>query len=120
MGFSPTGSPQLRGTLTSPYMKRSVLKDAFVSDYTRAEFLSFVFIFFILKAKFKNLAFFANTHEPLGKPILAMFYIHCCAFVLFHYPNNTGISLPAIPSNLTATTPILKANSMSFPAPNAV
>jgi len=46
-------------------MKRSVQKDAIVSDYTRA--------------KFKNLAVFINTHESLGKPIIAMFYIHCWA-----------------------------------------
>ncbi|EDM42903.1 hypothetical protein SCB49_11422 [unidentified eubacterium SCB49] len=59
-------------------MKRNVLKDTFVSDYTRAEFLYFVFIFFILKAKFKNLAVFINTQKPLLNPIIAMFYIHCC------------------------------------------
>jgi len=32
-------------------MKRSVLIDADLSDYTQAEFLCFVFIFSILKAK---------------------------------------------------------------------
>lgn len=34
-------------------------------------------------------------------------------------PNSTGKSLPVTPSNLIATVPILKANSMSLPAPKA-
>ena len=59
-------------------MKRSVLIDADFSDYTRAEFLNFLFIFILLKAKFKNLADFANTQKPLGKTVIAMFYIRCC------------------------------------------
>jgi hypothetical protein len=61
-------------------MKRSVLKDVIVSDYTRAEFLNFSFYLkSTQKAKFKNLAVFVNIQKPFGKPILAMFYIHCCA-----------------------------------------
>jgi hypothetical protein len=59
-------------------MKRSVLKDVVVSDYTRAEFLNFSFFFILLKAKFKNLAVFVNTQKSLRKPLIAMFYIHCC------------------------------------------
>ena len=64
-------------------MKRSVLKDVVVSDYTRAEFLNFSFFFILLKAKFKNLAVFASTHKPFVKPIIAMFYIHCCGTFFF-------------------------------------
>lgn len=60
-------------------MKRSVLKDANFSDKHRAEFLYFVFNLSILKAKFKNLAYFVNIQKPLGKPIIAMFYTRCCA-----------------------------------------
>ena len=59
-------------------MKRSVLNDTTFSDKHRAEFLYFVFNLSILKAKFKNLAVFANKHKPLGKPLLAMFYTRCC------------------------------------------
>jgi hypothetical protein len=58
-------------------MKRSVLIDADLSDYTQAEFFNFLFFLITQKAKFKNLAFFANIHKPLGKPIIAMFYIRC-------------------------------------------
>ena len=64
-------------------MKRSVQKDAIVSDYTRAEFFNFLFILIFQKAKLKNLADSANTHKPLGKPILAMFYIHCWQLAFF-------------------------------------
>ncbi len=49
-----------------------------VSNYTRAEFFNFLFILLSKKAKLKNLADFANTHKPLGKPVIAMFYIRCC------------------------------------------
>ena len=58
-------------------MKRSVEIDPKLSDYARAEFFNFLFILFFQKAKLKNLAVFANTHEPLGKPVIAMFYIRC-------------------------------------------
>ena len=57
-------------------MKRSELIDANYSDYTRAEFFNFLLILFFQKAKLKNLVDFENTHRPLGKPELAMFYIH--------------------------------------------
>ena len=46
-----------------------------VSDEARAEFLNFSFYLYFLKAKFKNLAVFANTQKALVKPIIAMFYI---------------------------------------------
>ena len=36
---------------TSPYMKRSVLKDTIVSDYTRAEFLNFSFYLNFIKSQ---------------------------------------------------------------------
>ncbi len=49
----------------------------------------------------------------------AIFANRCCAFVLY-YPSKIGKSLPDIPSSFTATVPILKANGISFPAPNAV
>jgi hypothetical protein len=58
-------------------MARSVQIKQLVSDYARAEFFNFLFILFSQKAKLKNLADFANTHKPLGKPVIAMFYIHC-------------------------------------------
>jgi hypothetical protein len=49
-------------------MKRSVQKDADLSDYTRAEFLNFLFIFFSKKAKFKNLATL-QTHPNLSESL---------------------------------------------------
>ncbi|MBU2947196.1 hypothetical protein [Zobellia uliginosa] len=55
-------------------MKRSVQKDTELSDYTQAEFFNFLFILISQKAKLKNLADFVNTHKPLGKSVLAMFY----------------------------------------------
>ena len=39
--------------------------------------------FFYKYNQIKNLAYFVNIQKPLGKPILAMFYTRCCAFVNF-------------------------------------
>ena len=55
-------------------MKRSAYIDANFSDYTQAEFFNFLFILIYQKAKLKNLADFANTHKPFGKPVISMFY----------------------------------------------
>ena len=51
-------------------MKRSVQKDTNFSNKHRAEILCFVFNFSILKAKFKNLAVFANKKETFGLALI--------------------------------------------------
>jgi len=44
-------------TQTAPYMKRSVLKNTIFSNYTKAEFLIFMFTFYFYKYnQIKNLA----------------------------------------------------------------
>ena len=58
-------------------MKRSVQKDANFSVKHRAEFLYIVFIFSILKAKYKNLSVFANKQNLSIKHLLAMLYTPC-------------------------------------------
>ena len=54
-------------------MKCSVQKDTNFSDKHGAEFLYFNLS--ILKAKFKNLAVFANKYKPFGNHLLAMFVV---------------------------------------------
>jgi len=60
------------------YMKRSVQKDTELSDYTQAEFLNFLFYFILSKSQILKFGDFTNTPEPLGKSVIAMFYIRCC------------------------------------------
>jgi hypothetical protein len=52
-------------------MKSSAEKGRYPFGYTQAEFLYFVFIFSILKAKFKNLADFANKHQFFGLALIS-------------------------------------------------
>ena len=74
-------------------MKRSVQIGADISGYHLDKFTIFALTFFLLNRQIVNLAVFANTHKPYGKPELAMFYSRCCELA-FHFfrvivPNGT-------------------------------